>query len=232
MGDLWNTLKRIVSPRSDVPGGRKGRAESLYWIWKMLREGRLTRHHYKEVYTQFFGLDEDFYDGKAILDVGCGPRGSLEWAVNAQDRVGLDPLAETYLELGATEHSMTYVAAGAEAIPFPDRSFDVVCSFNSLDHVEDVERSAAEIQRVLKPGGSFLLISDVGHRPTVTEPAAFGWEVIDLFSPPMIIVSEERYEKTVRGGIYKSIRNGVPYDVSDPRRRYGVLKVHFQVPSE
>ena len=32
------------------------------------------------VYTVVFGLTRDDFAGKAVLDVGCGPRGSLEWA--------------------------------------------------------------------------------------------------------------------------------------------------------
>jgi ubiquinone/menaquinone biosynthesis C-methylase UbiE len=41
---------------------------------------------------------------------------------------------------------------GAGQIPFPDAYFDVVCSLNSLDHVDDFDKVAAEIIRVLAPG--------------------------------------------------------------------------------
>jgi ubiquinone/menaquinone biosynthesis C-methylase UbiE len=36
-------------------------------------------------------------------------------------------------------HGMTYVAARSEEIPFPEGYFDVVSSFNSLDHVDDLD---------------------------------------------------------------------------------------------
>ncbi len=75
---------------------------------------------------RFFGLPLELYDGKRVLDLGCGPRGSLEWAERAAERVGLDPLADEYQRLHSREHAMTYVAAPAEAIPFPDSHFDVV----------------------------------------------------------------------------------------------------------
>jgi len=54
------------------------------------------------------------------LDIGCGPRGSLEWADMTKERYGLDPLANEYLKLGADKHKMKYVASGAEKIPFED----------------------------------------------------------------------------------------------------------------
>lgn len=49
--------------------------------------------------------------GRRVLDVGCGPRGSLEWADRARVRVGLDPLVDAYRELGVADHAMGYVAA-------------------------------------------------------------------------------------------------------------------------
>ena len=68
---------------------------------------------------RIFDLEPSFYEGKRILDIGCGPCGSLEWADMAAERVGLDPLVPQSMELGAKKHEMTYVAAPSEKIPFP-----------------------------------------------------------------------------------------------------------------
>ena len=67
-----------------------------------------------------FGLDKRFFGDKRILDIGCGPRGSLEWADNATETVGADPLVGVYRRLGTDRHRMKYVEAGAERLPFPD----------------------------------------------------------------------------------------------------------------
>jgi SAM-dependent methyltransferase len=210
-----------------VPGGLKGRAELAYWTRKALRQGPLAHAHYRTFFTEAFGLDDAFYAGKRVLDVGCGPRGSLEWADMASERVGVDPLADLYLKLGADAHRMRYVMAPAEAMPFADGSFDVVSSFNSLDHVDDVERTAAEIIRILAPGGSFLLLTDVGHKPTIAEPRAFGWEVVDLFRPALRIVAEEHFEKADSHAVYRTVREAIPYDHNDPTQRYGLLAARF-----
>ncbi len=116
-------------------------------------EGELRGDHYGGLFTGLVGVEPNFYAGKDVLDIGCGPRGSLNWAEMARRRVGLDPLAEDYRELGIDSHPMEYVAAAAEEMPFDDASFDVITSFNSLDHVEDLDRTIAEIKRVLRPGG-------------------------------------------------------------------------------
>jgi len=203
--------------------------EWLYWLNARVRSGKLSNDHYVHFYTDHFGLSPAYYDGKRILDIGCGPRGSLEWAEHAAERVGLDPLAAQYQRLGAAAHRMRYVASGAESIPFPDGHFDVVCSFNSLDHVDDLDRVIAEIGRVVKPGGLFLLITDVNHAPTLTEPLTFSWDIVHRFVPPLELVDARRFEKR-DGGVYDSLRRGVAYDDGDPRTRYGVLSARFRKP--
>ena len=168
--------------------------ELVYWRSRVQRETVLSNDHYAYFYTGFFGLDREFYRDKRILDIGCGPRGSLEWADLAQERVGLDPLAGEYMGLGARRHRMRYVEAPAEAIPFPDGHFDVVCSFNSLDHVDDFSRAVAETKRVTKPGGLFLLIVEANHPAMVTEPVTVRWEDIRLFEDAFEATSVRRYE--------------------------------------
>lgn len=54
------------------------------------------------------------------------------------------------------------IAAPAEALPFPDQSFDAVVATLVLCSVEHPEESLAELHRVLKPGGKLALIEHVG----------------------------------------------------------------------
>ena len=148
--------------------------EMQYWRRQKSTQGTLRNSHYEFFYTEFFGLSPADYEGRRVLDVGCGPRGSLEWCDAAAERVGLDPLVPSYRALGIDQHRMSYVAAPVETIPFPDGHFDIVASFNSLDHVENVERAISEVERVLKPGGRFLLIVEVDHPATLAEPHTIG----------------------------------------------------------
>jgi SAM-dependent methyltransferase len=166
-------------PREDrVP---KGEAELRFWRDRYEIEGSLQGPHYERFFTTHFHLDRDFFRDKRLLDIGCGPRGSLEWADMAAERVGLDPLVDDYRELGIDSHSMSYVGAGAEAIPFTDGHFDVVSALNALDHVDDLDAVIAEITRVTRSGGNLLLIVEVGHTPTPTEPQTLTWDVLDRF---------------------------------------------------
>ena len=214
--------------RTFLPEKFKERHELDYWRKKHRQEsGELGNRHYEHFYTTFFGLERQFYTGKRIVDIGCGPRGSLEWADMTAERVGVDSLANEYKKLGADRHKMTYVDAGAESIPFPAAHFDVAFSFNSLDHVDDLERAVGEIKRIVKPGGLFLLITEVNHEATATEPQCFTFDVVDHFAPEFTVLSARRFEMS-GAGIYQSLDENRPYVDADPTRRDALLCAKFE----
>jgi SAM-dependent methyltransferase len=219
---LRNRVVRVFRGTTSL----KEMCELDYWRGRARQEGSLRNDHYAYFYTEHFGL-RGFYGGKRVLDIGCGPRGSLEWASMAAERVGLDPLADSYRALGTDRHAMSYVASPAERIPFDDAHFDVVCSFNSLDHVEDLDRVISEIARVVKGDGLFLLLTDVDHAPTPTEPLSFSWDIVGKFAAGFDVVEERRYEAHPRG-LYDAILAGVRYDRGNATRRKGVLSALFR----
>ncbi len=55
---------------------------------------------------------------------------------------------------------MTFVQAGADALPFPDASFDVLTARHMLYHVPSVPDALREFRRVLTPGGRFLAVTN------------------------------------------------------------------------
>ena len=114
---------------------------------------------------------------------------------------------------------MDYVAAGAEEIPFGDGHFDVVTSFNSLDHVVDVDAALAEMTRVLRPAGMLVVVVDIHRRPTVAEPHAIPWDLGRQLADTFEVVHERHLEKPAAGSRAVS----VPFDHDDPTDRYGVL---------
>ncbi|MFO8009048.1 MAG: class I SAM-dependent methyltransferase [Candidatus Brocadiia bacterium] len=213
------------SPKAAPPGPEREqrRAEELaYWRERGRSEDVLANSWFESLFTRHFGLEPSFYAGKAVLDVGCGPRGSLEWAGMASRRVGLDPLAHRYVGLGLEGQDMSYVSAAAEAMPFCDGSFDVVSAFNSLDHVDDLGQTVRELVRVLRPGGLLLLIVDVNHEPTVCEPQVLSWDVLSSFGPRMRPV-EVRHLERHTNNIYANVERPVPFDHEKGSDRRGVM---------
>ena len=186
--------------------------ELAYWWSRKLQEGKLANQHYSWLMTEPFHLQAEAYRGRRVLDVGCGPRGSLEWCAIAAERVGLDPLADDYRRLGVKRHAMTYCCAPAEAIPFADWHFDVVICINALDHVDDVERATTEMCRVLAPGGLLLLIVEIHPRPTIAEPHALPWSLTSRF--PLTVMEERHLERS--DGTLSYLEHEIPFDHAAP----------------
>lgn len=97
----------------------------------------------------------------SILDVGCGP-GSItaDFAeLVPQGKVTGVDFVESVLE-NARAHAegrgitnIVYEAVDANALPYPDASFDVVFCHQVLQHVNDPVGILKEMKRVAKPGG-------------------------------------------------------------------------------
>lgn len=104
--------------------------------------------------------------GQDVLDIGCGTGYFTKRAakVIGEDgrAVGIDPSAPMidYASRHKTANS-EFVVAGAEKIPQPDASFDLVISSIAIHHIPHEHRAAAmaEMHRVLRPGGR-LFIAD------------------------------------------------------------------------
>jgi ubiquinone/menaquinone biosynthesis C-methylase UbiE len=111
----------------------------------------------------------------AALDVACGTGRYLRdirLAFPGLKLTGLD-LSQTYLDVArrhlADLRPATLIKANAEAIPLPDASQDIVTAVFLYHELpgEVRRRVTAEIARVLKPGGLFVLVDSLqmGDRP-------------------------------------------------------------------
>jgi ubiquinone/menaquinone biosynthesis C-methylase UbiE len=85
-----------------------------------------------------------------VLDVGCGDGRFLP-----ARGVGLDVDPERLRS--ARERSPFVVRADAQALPFPDRTFDTVYALRALNDIGEVDRALAEAARVLRPDGRLLV---------------------------------------------------------------------------
>jgi SAM-dependent methyltransferase len=94
-----------------------------------------------------------------ILDAGCGTGGSMvSWLPELGTVTGMD-LSPHALDFCRKRRLRRLARASVEAVPFPDRSFDLVTSFDVLYErgVLDDRRAVCELARVLAPGGHLLL---------------------------------------------------------------------------
>lgn len=118
--------------------------------------------------------------GRRVLDVGCGAGDLVRWLRSeGADVVGAEcgPEMRRRAMEADPDHAADYVDAEGQDLPFDDASFDVVVYSYSLHHVPvpEVPTALTEARRVLRPGGTLVVVE-----PAV-EPAdrAIAAEVVD-----------------------------------------------------
>ena len=98
--------------------------------------------------------------GKKILDIACGEGyGSYHLSKVAAEVVGVDINAETiaYAASKYIASNLRFAEGNAVQLPLPDQYFDVVVSFETIEHLEQQQQMLAEIKRVLTPGGILII---------------------------------------------------------------------------
>jgi SAM-dependent methyltransferase len=139
-----------------------------------------------------------------VLDVGCGP-GSLTAALASRlgaARVSaVDPSAPFVAACRARVPGADVRAAGGEALPFADRSFEAALAQLVLSFVREPDRFMAELVRVVRPGG---VVAACTFEAQGFELVRTFWEAARRFDP------------------------AAPDDASLPFRREGELTALFE----
>jgi O-antigen biosynthesis protein len=112
--------------------------------------------------------------GKTVLDAGSGEGyGAHRLAETAARVVGMDISLETVKHAIARYQrpNLQYQVGSADALPFPDRMFDIVVSFEVIEHLEESLQTAflREARRVLKENG--VLVISTPNRAVYTDEA-------------------------------------------------------------
>lgn len=128
-------------------------------------EGKIQLEHYHR-----YAVVRDLVAGKRVLDVACGEGyGSSMLAEVAVAVTGVDISSEAVLHAEATyvKPNLTYLEGSATALPFADASFEVVVSFETIEHLAGQAEMVSELRRVLRPEG--ILIISSPNRPVYSE---------------------------------------------------------------
>jgi ubiquinone/menaquinone biosynthesis C-methylase UbiE len=113
--------------------------------------------------------------GAVVLDLGCGAgHASFAVAPSAASVTAYDLTAEMLAVLRTEAaarklDNIVTVQGSAEALPFPDASFDFVITRTSAHHWHDVPAALREARRVLKHGGQMLMIDTAGGDTPLTD---------------------------------------------------------------
>lgn len=119
-----------------------------------------------------------------VLDVGCGAgHTAMALAPHAAHVTAVDVTPEMLEVAGdlAARHGLKNIAferQDATRLPYPGGRFDVVTSRVAAHHFHDVRAFVAEVARVLKPGGRFLLNDSVAPEDAALDTFVNAFELL------------------------------------------------------
>ena len=162
---------------------------------------RLNKHD-EQAFMPYVSLCKKYLSkGSTILDAGCGTGLSSYLLAKAGFKVVGTDISELFLSRGIKKYKgqkgLSFKVCDAAEMPFPNQSFDAVCSYDLLEHVVDVAAVLKEMSRITKKGG-LVIISATNHLdPVVHFKNVIKWKRKIFYKP-----WESKYRLTT---FYKAI---------------------------
>lgn len=172
-----------------VPGQSESDLEYLLYL----------RHVFAYDFSRNYVTDEC-----RLLEVGCGDGYGTEYLAEKCPNAiltAIDPNAETikFAQNKYTRKSISFEQYNGEKIPYDESTFDVIISFQVIEHVESDYAFIEEIHRVLKTGGVFIVTTP--NRIHRLKPGQKSWNPYHVreYYPQELVSLLERCFSSVKG---------------------------------
>lgn len=137
----------------DLHGKRAAERGNPSFVWRAGQERRL------EMILAWASQQYNQSLGRTLID-GCGVGMYVKALLPYTDEIhGID-IEPEHLELAEQAVPQAHFQlAACESLPYPDNYFDFLLSHEVIEHVQDDRAAAAEMVRVLKPGGRAIIFA-------------------------------------------------------------------------
>ena len=130
--------------------------DSAYSTWQMANAARDYEAYYEPL---------RIFAAKVVLDLGCGDGGKTVYYAQKEPSliVGMDVDVDKIHRARRFSYSMHvssrchFIVGNVETCPFPPNSFDTILSEDCFEHYPDPEAVLGEAQKILRPGGFFIV---------------------------------------------------------------------------
>ena len=162
--------------------------------------------------------------GKDVLDIACGEGyGSARLALSARKVYGVDISNEAVVDASANyvADNIRFLVGSCEAIPLPDRSVDLVASFETIEHHDKHDEMMLEIKRVLRSNGVVIISSSDKQTYSIEPSYQNPYPVKELFAGVFRELFSNHFRNTKHFG--QKITYGSAFleeDGSSPQKSY------------
>ncbi|WP_162596634.1 class I SAM-dependent methyltransferase, partial [Thiofilum flexile] len=176
-------------------------------------QGKIRLEHYHR-----YAIILEFLTNKCVLDIASGEGyGSAMMAQTAKSVVGVDIDSEAISHATNTYqnvNNLTFLQGDVTAIPAKNESFDIVVSFETIEHLIEQYEMLTEIKRVLRKDGVLIISSP--NRPIYSEESGehnkFHLKELDFYEFNQLLkgqFSQVQYygQKMMIGSTIQSIEN-------------------------
>ena len=128
------------------------------WTGERLVPGKVERALWNEHFARY-AFAGRYAQGRRVLDLGCGTGyGAAELARSgARSVIGVDFAADAVQHARGHYQDAAFVQGSATALPFAAAAFELIVSFEVIEHLTDWPEMLAEARRVLAPDGLFVV---------------------------------------------------------------------------
>jgi SAM-dependent methyltransferase len=140
---------------------------------------------------------QDYIKGD-VLEIGCGEgRGVELLAPLSNSYTAIDKIPSVVEKLQANHPDYSFEVGTIPPLPYRDGQFDVVVSFQVIEHIQNDDLYLAEINRVLKPGGIALISTPNIKRTLSRNP----WHIREYTAKELATKSESFFSNVQIKGI-------------------------------
>lgn len=186
-------------------------------------------------------LARDFIRGD-VLEVGCGEGRGIDWIIDkATSYTAIDKIEPVIAELRNKYPQGKFFSGNIPPMTaFQDNSFDLVLSFQVIEHIEDDRLLLKEIHRVLRPGGRAMLTTPNRPKSLARNP----WHVREYTAQELTDLAKTIFGQVEMKGITgnkkvmqyyernkKSVQRIMRFDILDLQRRLpaSILRVPYEL---
>jgi SAM-dependent methyltransferase len=141
---------------SSSPGDSDARIRDIYDDIYRNHEDVWVDQGRSAPFLEYFSAVAASYSEGTVLEIGCGEGAQLATLAGSH-KLGIDLSLHALLRARRRSRAACAIAR-AEELPFPASSIDLVVAVGVMEHFESPHAAAAEIRRVLAPGGHYITL--------------------------------------------------------------------------